>query len=418
MKIANDFNIFSDIPEKEYVSSVSLAHRKHFAQYFTPYPIAQFMANWIIANPNCKTILDPAFGLGILGRVLLEKDERKYHIKGYELDTCMFEKAQSLWEETDVELLNKDYMFNDWENQYDGIIANPPYLKFHDYTAKDEILKIFQTRLGFVLTGFTNLYALFLLKSIHQLKIGGRAAYLIPSEFLNSDYGKNVKQYLIQNKSLRQIIVFDFKENVFDDVLTTASIFLFENSPHQNASVVFKTIKTIDELYVFSKNRESTIHLADLDAQIKWRNYYQPSNRNIYKNLVPLSTYGKVVRGNFDSIAQADKKIFLLNATGLKDAQVKKYIELGEQLGVHKKFLTSRRNPWFVLEKRLPSPIWVTVFNRNGLRFVRNKAEISNLTTFHCLYLNIFAAYRADLLFAYLLTDVSRTVFKLSLIHI
>ena len=54
----------------------------------------------------------------------------------------------------------------------------------------------------------------------------------------------------------------------------------------------------------------------------------------------------------------------------------------------------------------------VSVFNRNGLRFIRNEANISNLTTFHCIYLNLFSEPKVDLLFAYLLTDISKEIFN------
>jgi len=61
-----------------------------------------------------------------------------------------------------------------------------------------------------------------------------------------------------------------------------------------------------------------------------------------------------------------------------------------------------------------PSPIWVSVFNRTGLRFVRNEANISNLTTFHCIYPRklLFSTVSTDLLFAYLLTDTARQIFE------
>ncbi len=66
------------------------------------------------------------------------------------------------------------------------------------------------------------------------------------------------------------------------------------------------------------------------------------------------------------------------------------------------------------MEKRPPSPIWVSVFNRKGLRFIRNKANISNLTTFHCVYpqKDLFSDISIDLLFAYLLTDTARIIFE------
>lgn len=462
METKNGLDLFSDAPERDYTMLVSPAHRKSYAQFFTPYPIAQFMAKWVTDNPNCKTLLDPALGLGIFIRAVLGQGNRNIALKGYEIDKKILEKANVFLEDEKIQLLNKDYMFNDWGNKYDAIIANPPYLKFHDYADKDEILKEFHSRLGLTLSGFTNLYTLFLLKSIHQLNNNGRAAYIIPSEFLNSDYGKNVKQYLIKNRSLRHVIIFDFKERIFDDALTTASIFLFENDDKNSPEINFITISTIHQLTELASNlgaiQEKGIKIKydDLDPKIKWRNYYQTQNGKAFKNLVPLSMYGKVVRGiatgdndyftfsrskqkefgiddkfllpcitksmqaqshffterDFEMSVRDDKKVFLLNAIDLKDVQLRKYIELGEKLGVNQKFLTSHRTPWFAIESRPPAPIWITVFNRNGLRFVRNKANIRNLTTFHCLYLNIFAQNRADLFFAYLLTDVSKRIFS------
>ena len=114
---------------------------------------------------------------------------------------------------------------------------------------------------------------------------------------------------------------------------------------------------------------------------------------------------------DFDELRENDKSIYLLNAIN-PDENVKKYLIEGEKQEVNTKFLTSSRTPWYSLENRPPSPIWVSVFNRNGLRFIRNEAGISNLTTFHCIYINKFSISKTDLLFAYLLTDVSREIFE------
>jgi len=356
----------------------------------------------------------------------------------------------------------KDYMFNDWENRYDGIICNPPYFKFHDYENK-ATLKEIEEKLGLKLNGFTNLYTLFLLKSAYQLNVGGRAAYIIPSEFLNSDYGKLVKSYLIKNKMLRYIIIFDFEENVFDDALTTASILLFAND-NEKSEVEFINIKTLDELFDLQEKfsaypkmkSENAIAFSKLNPEIKWRAYYQEQNATRFKNLVPFSNFGKVVRGiatganeyftfnqskakqfnidkkyllscvtksvdvdgafftieDFANLKEQDRFVYLLNATEPTEPSLKKYLAKGETEEVHKKFLTASRNPWHTLENRPPSPIWVSVFNRNGLRFIRNEAKISNLTTFHCIYLNMFSEPKVDLLFAYLLTDISKDIFN------
>jgi adenine-specific DNA-methyltransferase len=460
--LATKEHIATNEPEKEYSQLVSLEHRKKFAQFFTPFPIAEFMANWITGNKNLNTVLDPAYGLGVFARAIRQAN-KECSIKGFDIDSTILQQAAKIFEpEKNTSIFLKDYMFNDWENRYDGIICNPPYFKFHDYE-NIATLKEIEEKLGLKLNGFTNLYTLFLLKSAYQLNAGGRAAYIIPSEFLNSDYGKFVKSYLIKNKLLRYIIIFDFEENVFDDALTTASILLFAND-NEKSEVEFINIKTLDELFALQKKvsvypkvkSENAIAFSELKPEIKWRAYYQEQNAIRFKNLVPFTNFGRVVRGiatganeyftfnkskamqfnidedfllpcitksvdvdgafftkqDFENLKEQDKLVYLLNATKPNEPSIKKYLAKGEAEGVHKKFLTASRNPWHTLEKRLPSPIWVSVFNRNGLRFIRNEANISNLTTFHCIYLNMFSAPKADLLFAYLLTDISKEIFN------
>jgi len=452
-------------PENNYAQLVSPAHRKKFAQFFTPFTVARFMAAWILANQHLKTVLDPAFGLGVFARAIREKN-KDCSIKGFDIDTYILEQAVHLFNKdihTDIQL--KDYMLNDWEHRYDGIICNPPYFKFHDYENKST-LKIIEKNLGLRLNGFTNLYTLFLLKSAYQLNAGGRAAYIVPSEFLNSDYGKLVKSYLIKNKLLRYIIVFDFEENVFEDALTTASILLFAND-NQKSEVEFLNIKTLNELidvqnliaaYPKTKSKNA-VSFSTLNPEIKWRAYYQKQNASSYKNLVPFANFGKVVRGiatganeyftfnlskakqfgidehnllpciiksvdvagafftqdNFDDLKHKDRLVYLLNATDPAVANLKKYLDKGEAEGIHKKFLTASRNPWYALENRVPAPIWVSVFNRNGLRFIRNEAGVSNLTTFHCIYpaqSRLFNNLNIDTLFAYLLTNTAKEIFQ------
>ena len=454
-------NIFNN-PEKDYLQKTEQAHRKKYAQFFTPPEIANLMTLWLLGNKNMKTVLEPAFGLGIFSRLLLSQ-KKSIQIKGYEIDNLIFETAKRNLNGTlNINLHLQDYMYNDWNNKYDGIICNPPYFKFHDYDNKN-ILKEIEEKLSFQLNGFTNLYTLFLLKSISQLNEYGRAAYIVPSEFLNSDYGKNVKQYLINSKLLRHILIIDFEENAFDGALTTASILLFAKD-NNFEKVNFTTISSLKDLETFqniiinypSSQIGNSYNLENLDATIKWRSYYQKQNSLKYKYLVPFSNYGKVVRGiatgdndyfvfnlqkakqynisekylmpciskstditksfftqtEFEKLAQENKNVFLFNATKPIDIEVENYIKKGETEKVNEKYLTASRSPWYSLENRPPAPIWVSVFHRNGMKFIRNLTNVRNLTTFHCIYLNMFSVAKTDLLFAYLLTDTAQEIFN------
>lgn len=451
--------------ENRYSKLISIDHRKKFAQFFTPFPIADLMAKWLIGNLNLKTVLEPAFGLGVFSRAILNYKENT-EIKGFEVDPTIFENAKQHFDDAEnVNVILQDYIFNDWESKYDGIICNPPYFKFHDFDNKN-ILKEIEKNLNCKLNGFTNLYTLFLLKSIHQLNDNGRCAYIIPSEFLNSDYGKLVKSYLIKRKVLRHIIVIDFEQNVFDDALTTASIILCAND-NLTDKVQFSNIHSLQDLskiqnlityYPNFLETKNIYTFSELDSEIKWKGYYQTQNSIKFKNLVPFSTYAKVVRGiatgsneyftfniskakkhgineenlvpcicsakdaktsfftthNFEELKKNDRSIFLFNAKNSNDKNVEAYLQKGEKEEINKRFLTASRSPWYALENRKPAPIWVSVFNRTGLRFIRNEANISNLTSYHCIYpkqSNLFSEIKIDLLFAYLLTNTAKQIF-------
>lgn len=457
--------ITDDSLETEYSRFTPLEHRKKFAQFFTPLPIADLMVKWILGNYNLKTVLEPAFGLGVFSRKILSS-QKNVKIKGFEVDFKIYEKAKTAFlNEPNVSILLEDYLFNDWKNRYDGIICNPPYFKFHDYDNKNTLKEI-ESKLNCKLSGFTNLYVLFLLKSIFQLNKNGRAAYIVPSEFLNSDYGKLVKSYLIKSKILRHIIVIDFEENVFDDALTTACI-IFCAKDDQAEKIQFSNVNSLDDLekieqlildYPGFSQSNKTISFSDLDSDIKWRGYYQEQNSKNFKHLVPFTNFAKVVRGiatgandyfvfnqskaakfsipekyllpcickainakkafftkeDFQNLRENDRDAFLLNAIDKDNHNVKNYLQKGIGEGIDKKYLTASRSPWYSLENRSPSPIWVSVFNRNGLRFIRNEANVSNLTTFHCIYPNqtgLFSNTDIDLLFSYLLTDVAKQIF-------
>lgn len=464
--IATKQHILNNSLENDYSKSISLEHRKSFAQFFTPFPIADLMAKWILGNEKLNSVLEPAFGLGVFSRAILNHKE-DVQIKGFEIDTTIYENAKQYFEDTEnVNLLLQDYMYNDWKNRYDGIICNPPYFKFHDYDNKS-ILKEIETNLKCKLNGFTNLYTLFLLKSIHQLKPDGRCAYIIPSEFLNSDYGKLVKNFLVKSKTLRHIIVIDFEENVFDDALTTASIILCAND-NLTDKVQFSNIQSMQDLskidtlittYPNYSDAAQTYNFSELNPEVKWKAYYQKQNSVKFKNLVPFSTYAKVVRGiatgsneyftfniskaqeygideqcllpcicsakdaktafftiqDFEALKNNDKPVFLFNARNSTEKSILSYIQKGEKEEINKRFLTASRTPWYSLENRKPAPIWVSVFNRTGLRFIRNEANISNLTSYHCIYpkqTDLFSAINIDLLFAYLLTDTAKQIFE------
>ncbi|WP_237593070.1 Eco57I restriction-modification methylase domain-containing protein [Actinobacillus pleuropneumoniae] len=450
-------------PENIYIKQNNLAHRKKYAQFFTPEIIADIMTDWIVTRKNLKTILEPAFGLGIFSRKILEKNVA-ITIDAYEVDNVIANSALIYLDKKEKYHINiKNYIDSDYK-KYDGIICNPPYLKFHNYDNEYNVSKI-NSELGLELTKFTNLYALFMIKSIYQMGNNSRMAYIVPSEFLNSDYGVRVKEVLLESGLLRHIIIFDFKEKIFDGAITTACILLFSNDNKKDQNIYFSVIANIAKLEKIKKyiagypnNQESdydfSYKIKELDPKKKWRVFYTTiHNKRKYSNLVPFENFAKVSRGiatganeyflfskskiyhesvssenlqpcicsssdisrsiftldDFNFLYENDKKVYIFNGELYHNKHALEYIKKGEILGVNKKYLTSKRTPWYSVEKRVPAPILVSVFNRTGIRFIRNEANISNLTNFHCVYFNR-DDLDVDLFFAYLLTDISKEI--------
>lgn len=449
-------------PEQEYIEQTSQNHRKKFAQFFTPVEIADFMVSWILGCKSINTVLDPAFGLGVFARSILKQIPNAL-IKGFELDPTIYTKALTYFQnQPNVTLYNEDYMYNDWNSVYDAIICNPPYLKFHDYNNKKVVNEVeFQTGIRFKST--SNLYTMFLAKSIAQLAENGRACYIVPTEFLNSDYGVSIKKYLLETNVLRYLFVIDFNSMAFEKTLTTTTILLLAKDGVEK-NIQMRSVSNARDLLLYTDTINNNTVLSDLisyrnkdlNPNIKWTQYYHPPVSEKTIRLIPFSYYGRIKRGiatgdndyftfnlskakefdipqesllpcitksadvpskvftelDYQILLNNDKKVLLLNANVSSNQAVKRYLDNGVEKGVNLKYLTSKRTPWYALENRIPSELWVSVFNRNEPKFIVNAAHIHNLTTFHCVYLNKMNEFDMNLFVSYLLSDVSKSILE------
>lgn len=484
--------------EHNYVQLSSSSHRSEFAQFFTPMNIAKLMMYWVESG-GVSRILDPAFGLGVFYNAL---SYRNVEYIGYEKDVKIAKYIRSVLcergeivechssrsplhgaelkhlgnksqkvEKNQLKLILKigDYLDSDNQECFDGIIANPPYLKFHDYDNKRYVSKI-NEKFGLSLSHRANLYVLFLIQSLSQLSVGGRLAYIVPAEFLNSDYGKEVKRYLVETGMLRNIVIFNPKLDVFDSAITTSCILLCANDEANHQKCHFSIVNEsndLDKIKEFADNygasqsknewKNPLTHFvydqSELDPSIKWNHYFSQVESLKYHDLIPFSCYAKVTRGiatganqyftlseqevkafhlpddvlvpcicgakdvkgefltssQFEQMKQEDRKIYLFDATKEKERRlpVANYLKLGERDNIHKRYLTSKRTPWYKLENRGVAPILVGVFNRTGIKFVRNETGLLNLTCFHSIYPKY---ENIDLLFAYLISDVAKEI--------
>jgi adenine-specific DNA-methyltransferase len=417
----------SKIQSFSYEELAPLSHRKKFAQYFTPTVIADEMATWVM-DGSPKTLLDPAVGTGNLVNACMKIDNQ-VEVCALDIDKKIIEfyKNQNLYMKK-IEIINTDFIKFNFQIKYDGVISNPPYLRHNLFNYSD---KIYSSPNSFMsqISKTSNIYIIFLDKILSLLNDGGRAAVIVPTDWMNANYGLSLKKYLLNSGTLRKITFFDNSNLVFEDNLSTACILYFENT-RSNAPFEVKRVHFQDKdsriEKVFTLDPKS---LIDTD---KWSPVFKEQKFDSIHNLIELNLIAKSRRG----IATGANSYFHVSASKVKELGIDfkrtrkcigkskdvnglifsdedfksledsghptrlldlneqcvpdlKYIKAGLKDKLNLRYLLANRDPWFSQELREPSQIWVGVFGRSGIKFVWNESKIFNLTSFHCLYVDL-----------------------------
>lgn len=339
--------------ENYYINKTSSHWRKQFGQVFTPPIIARLMIHWICDRVKAGRILDPALGLGIFFRelALLNNSSSSqttvpsstYQCIGYEIDPSLSELLNEIITTGQIPFTYylEDFLLTEISEPFDGIVCNPPYIHFQDYKHSLTLIQEFNQRYGLEMNGFSNIYVLFLIKALHLLKPGGRAAFIIPSEFLNADYGISIKECLLRSGALRKLIIFDPTIQLFPGFLTTSAILLFEreqvssNTDQAESSLLdILTVSKLDDLeavdhYLFTGGISPELKLRSysydqLNPGVKWKQYYSEMKIHLHlegkPHLVPFQQFANTRRG----IATGANEFFTLSLDDLNRYKIKR----------------------------------------------------------------------------------------------
>jgi len=218
-RLVPDFNA-----ERQYAHLASAEHRKSFGQFFTPPNLAALMADWI-AEAHPEKILDPAMGLGVLTRAALARCPNATAI-AYEIDPHIVSYAD-VGAPSRVEVRQQNFLHSNFD-EYDAVVMNPPYIRHRELEGYDDARSRISIRAEFIIPKSANLYVYFVVKACLQLRLGGRGAFLIPTEWMNANFSTGFKKFLLGKGGLSDIVLFSGCSTIFQDALTTASILLVE----------------------------------------------------------------------------------------------------------------------------------------------------------------------------------------------
>lgn len=116
------------------------------------------------------------------------------------------------------------------ENEFDACIGNPPFVRHHDIDQNwyEHVCKLLEIDLGFRLDRRSNAFLLFLAKALISTKADGLVALVIPFEWVSRPAAKKLREYIIKNKW--NVDAYRFTEDIFQNVMTTASLTLIDKS--------------------------------------------------------------------------------------------------------------------------------------------------------------------------------------------
>ncbi|CAA7617558.1 Modification methylase SalI [Candidatus Terasakiella magnetica] len=425
-------------------SKKSQQERNKLGQFATPTALAREILSFsldLLPKNAPVHFLDPAIGTGSFYSALIAaaKPDRIASARGFEIDGHYGRPASDLWANTPLCITLGDFTTaQPDEARANLVICNPPYVRHH-HLAREEKVRLqnaSEEACGVPITGLAGLYTYFLALSHAWMADDGIAAWLIPSEWMDVNYGRAVKKYLLEKVTLLRIHRFDPIDTQFGDALVSSSIVFFsKNRPKMGRGVEFTFGGSLSTPRV-----QRNISLFDLKKEAKWSRYPVSEVRDV--NAGPkLKDFFKIRRGlatgdnNFfimtreqirarnlpdiffrpilpsprylqETEIHADthgnpaikRQLFLLDCR-LSEAEVKAkhptlwaYFQYGIP-DVSERYLCSHRTPWYSQEDRPASPFLCTYMGRdtgkNGgtpFRFILNHSAATAANVYLFLY--------------------------------
>ncbi len=300
----------------------SPTERNRLGQFATPAALADEIIHvgiGLLDDQRPVRFLDPAFGTGAFYSALLRcvPHARIARATGFEIDPHYGTAARDLWADTPLNLMLEDFTRATPSQRPNLIVCNPPYVRHHHVGNGDKVrLRALVKKLsGEDLSGLTGLYGYFLLLADVWMSPRGIAGWLIPSEFMDVNYGRAIKRYLLGNNvTLLRIHRFDPHDVQFDDALVSSAVVWLRKSPSPPGHAVeFSFGGSLTKPSVVT-----SVPISDLRNAAKWSRFPCDATSAPTRVGVTLKDLFAIKRG----VATGANKFFVLSRDMINERQL------------------------------------------------------------------------------------------------
>jgi adenine-specific DNA-methyltransferase len=414
------------------------SERNRLGQFATPTALARDILRYsvnLLPTDDAVRFLDPAVGTGSFYSALREValNRQIKEAVGFEIDPHYADPAVRLWKDSGLAVHLADFTHAIPNGRFNLVICNPPYVRHHhlENGSKTRLRSSSLNASGMKLSGLAGLYCHFIGLSHAWMDEGAVATWLIPSEFMDVNYGRTVKHYLLSRVTLLGIHRFDPNDVQFADALVSSAVVSFRNVlPPQDHKIKFSFGGSL-----FQPKLARDISAHELAREPKWtrfpasdirskktaptisdffrikrglatgdNGYFILSEEEIRARCLPPEAFVPIlpspryleedeVKADKDGNPKIEHRLFLLHTSlteeeiGTRFPALHAYLEGGKARGLHERYLCRHRSLWYAQENRPAPPIVCTYLGRSNtvrgrpFRFILNSscATVANV---------------------------------------